>query len=590
MPHFTDHQIEIGVFAALLGVILLIGFAAARWRRPASIHSLEEWGVGGRAFGNWVTWFLLGGSMFTAYTFVAIPALTYGAGAIGFFAIPFAVVTTPLAFLLSVRVWSVSHAHGFVTPAEFTRARFGSRGLAALVAVTGIVATMPYVSVQLISLQAVFKTIGISGDWPLLVAIVMVSICTFRSGLRAPALLSIAKDVLFAWVVLSAVLVVAMTGGWGNTFRLAGERFARTPSTGDGLVLDGPGQLGYLTLVIGSVLAIFAYPHTVTGILAAKDRATVRRNSAALPLYAVALGLMAMLGFFAIAQNVAPVGSNLAKGQIGDLNTVAPQLFHALFPAWTAGVAYAALAVAALIPAAVMSISAANLFTRSIYREYIRPDASVREEARVSRYASLVVKFGAVAFMLLINPGFSVNLQLIGGVIILQTIPAVFFGLLTGWFHRWALIGGLIAGLITGVGMLYSLPEVAGNGRTVVSAHFGGSSWPLSRFGVNTAATVYVGLLALAVNVVIVVIATIVLRGIGVGVGVDETRPEDYEADADDPTIERLDGLLDGLPPSSVGAHAGFGDTDGLRDGDERDRRREVVAPRGASSFRRLGD
>jgi SSS family solute:Na+ symporter len=200
-----------------------------------------------------------------------------------------------------------------------------------------------------------------------------------------------------------------------------------------------------------------------------------------------------------------------------------------------------------------------------------------------------VVKFGAVACILVLNAQFSVNLQLIGGVIILQTLPAVCLGLLTGWFHRWALIVGLLTGLLVGLVQLYQIPQYGLAGK-VAQAHFGGSSWPLSRFGVNTAATVYVGLLALAVNVVIVVIATIVLRGIGVGVGVDETRPEDYEADADDPTIERLDGLLDGLPPSSVGAHAGFGDTDGLRDGDERDRRREVVAPRGASSFRRLGD
>lgn len=555
MPHFSNHQIEVGVFVGLLAVMMVIGFIAARWRRPASIHNLEEWGVGGRAFGNWVTWFLLGGSMYTAYTFVAVPAMTYGVGALGFFAIPFAVITTPLVFLAATRIWSVSHARGYITPSEFAGARFGSPTLAALVAVTGIVATVPYVAVQLLALQAVFKTIGISGDWPLLVAVTMVSLGTFRSGLRAPALLSIAKDVLLIWVVLSVVLIVAMSGGWGTAFDLAARRFAQTPSTGDGLLLAKTGQLGYLTLIIGSSLAIFAYPHALTGILAAKDRATIRRNAAALPIYTLALGLMGMLGFFAISQKVLPVGADPAKGQSGDLNTVTSQLFHSMFPAWSAGIAYAAIAVAALIPAAVMSISAANLFTRSIYREYLNRGATGEQEATVSRWASLVVKFLAVAVLLLITPSFSVDLQLIGGVLVLQTLPAVFLGLLTAWFHRWALITGLVVGLGFGIGLLYQIPKTGVTGKALPDSHFGSSNWPLANFGLDTGATVYVGLLALGLNLVVVLVITAVLRILDIGVGVDATRRSDYLADADDPMIKRLDNLLDGLPRTSVGAH-----------------------------------
>ncbi len=470
MPELTDHEVEVGVFLGLLIIMAVAGFAAARWRRPATIHDLEEWGVGGRAFGNWVTWFLLGGSMYSAYTFVAVPALTYGVGAIGFFAIPFAIICAPIAFLWSTRIWSVSHARGYVTNAEFARDRYGSRTLGLLVAITGIVATIPYISVQLVSLKALFETLGVRGDWPLLVAIVLMSITTFRSGLRAPALLSIGKDILLVWVVLSAVLVVAMSGGWGSTFDLAAARFKATPSPVDGLILGANGQLGYLTLVIGSALAIFTYPHALTAILAAKDRATVKRNSAALPIYSIALGLMALLGFFAISEGVVPLGSNFSKGVTGDLNTITPELFHALFPPWSAGIAYAAIAVAALIPAAVMAISAANLFTRSIYREYLRPNASPREEAYVSRWTSLIVKFGAAGLLLFINPGFSAELQLLAGALVIQIIPAVFVGLGTSWFHRWALIPGMIAGLTSCLYMLYNTPQLSGTGKVVVAA------------------------------------------------------------------------------------------------------------------------
>jgi solute:Na+ symporter, SSS family len=557
-------QVEFWVFMVLLALVIVLGFAAAYWRRPPTIHSLEEWGVGGRAFGNWVTWFLIGGSTYTAYTFVAVPALVYGVGAMGFFAIPFAIITAPLTYLLAARIWSAAHARGFVTAAEFVRARFGSRGLAALVALTGIVATMPYIAVQLLSLQAVFKTLGISGDWPLAVALALVAFCTFRSGLRAPALLSIAKDVLLVWVILAALLIVAMSGGWSAAFQHAGAHFAASPY-GGGLLLGDGEELSFITLVIGSALAIFVYPHALTGILAAKDRGTVKRNSAALPIYCLALGVMALLGFFALAQGVLPVGANLPKGQIGDLNTVITQLFHEVFPDWCAGIALAGLAVAALVPAAVMSISAANLFTRSIYREYLRPRALPAEEARVGRYTSLVVKLGAVAFIFLINPQFSVDLQLIGGVIILQTVPPVCFGLLTSWFHRWALAAGLIVGLVVGVVQLYQIPALGLGGR-VVRAHFGGANWPLTHLGLHTTSSVYVGVVALIVNLAVAVVATPVLRALRVRDGRDSTRPSDYIADVGD-SINRLEDLLDGQAPREAyaGHHVNMGDRHPVR-------------------------
>ncbi|MEV6304352.1 sodium:solute symporter [Actinoplanes sp. NPDC051861] len=521
--------VEAGVFTALMLVVLVLGFGAAYWRRPEDPHTLEEWGAGGRAFGNWAIWFLIGGSMYSAYTFVAVPALTYGIGAIGFFAVPFAILTTPLTFVLTTRAWSVSRRHGFLTHSEFATARFGSPGLGAAVAVTGILATVPYVAVQLISLQAVLRTVGFGGEWPLLAAVTVVSVCTFRSGLRAPALLSVLKDALMAWMLLTALLMVAMYGGWDRTFRLAGDRFAATPSPVDGLLLPDTGHFGFLTLVIGSALAVFAYPHALVAMLAAKDRATVRKNAAALPVYCLALALMALLGFFALARGVTPVD--------GDLNTIVPRMIHQFFPGWSAGVAFAALSVAALIPAAVMSIAAANAFTRSLYRPYLRPDASLATEARVSRWVSLVVKFGAAALILAVDPTFSVDLQLIGGVIILQTVPAVLLGLLTGWFHRAGLIAGLLTGLVLGLGMLYEIPEADGTG------HFGGSSWPL-----GDGTTVYVGLVALALNLAVAVVATVMLRIAGVDGGHDATRPEDYEADAGDPRLRHLDSLIDGLP------------------------------------------
>src|SRR6185312_1746864 len=130
-------------------------------RRPDDLLHLNEWGLGGRSFGCWVTWFLVGGDLYTAYTFVAVPALLFASGAAGFFAVPYTIIIYPLVFLILVRLWSVSHRHGFVTPADFVRARFQSPTLALLVAITGIVATMPYIALQLVGIESVLKTMGV---------------------------------------------------------------------------------------------------------------------------------------------------------------------------------------------------------------------------------------------------------------------------------------------------------------------------------------------------------------------------------------------------------------------------------------------
>ncbi len=124
------------------------------------LASVEEWGLGGRRFGTWVTWFLLGGDLYTAYTFVAVPALLFGSGAIGFYAVPYTIVACPLVMFAAARMWSVCHEHGYATAADFVRGRHGSALLALLIAITGIVATLPYIALQLTGIKAIIVSDG----------------------------------------------------------------------------------------------------------------------------------------------------------------------------------------------------------------------------------------------------------------------------------------------------------------------------------------------------------------------------------------------------------------------------------------------
>src|SRR4029079_13647093 len=218
----------------------------------------------------------------TAYTCVAVPALLFSAGAVGFFAMPYTIIAYPVAFVALLRLWSVSHRHRFVKPAELARARFGSPTLAFLVAVSGIVATMPYIALQLVGIAAVLGAMGVKGDLPLIIAFAILAAYTYRSGLRAPALIAFVKDTLIYLVIIVAVLYIPYRlGGWGAIFDAADKKFAATKK--GSLILPDRAQVSYITLAFGSALALFLYPHSLTGVLASQNRDVIQANMAAAP-------------------------------------------------------------------------------------------------------------------------------------------------------------------------------------------------------------------------------------------------------------------------------------------------------------------
>jgi len=538
------NAVALTVVLVLFVAVTVMGFLAARWRRSGPMGSLDEWGLGGRSFGSFVTWFLLGGDLYTAYTFVAVPAAMFATGAVaGFFAVPYTIIVYPIIFVFMSRLWSVSHTHGFVTPADFVKGRYGSRGLSLAVALTGILATMPYIALQLVGIQAVLEVMGIGGsanalarDLPLLVAFAILAAYTYSSGLRAPALIAFVKDTLIYIVIIVAIIYLpSKVGGVGAIFDAAQQKMATpNPKTGapTGAFIPNAAQTWpYATLALGSAMALFMYPHSITAVLSSKDRNVIRRNASVLPAYSFVLGLLALLGFVAIAAGTKPIGLD---GQ-PNAQLVIPQLFEDFFPSWFAGVAFAAIAIGALVPAAIMSIAAANLFTRNIYRDFLKPDATHEQEAKVSKLVSLVVKLGALLFVFFLDRQNAINFQLLGGIWILQTFPAVVFGLYTRWFHRWALLGGWAVAMVYGTITAYNVVN------PLTGKHLGGSIAEISLIG----RTGYIALTAFVVNVLVSTVLTLVLRALKVPEGQDETRPDDYRADAGDPRVRDIPELTE---------------------------------------------
>ncbi|HEV3209394.1 MAG TPA: sodium:solute symporter [Chthoniobacterales bacterium] len=497
------------VFVFFFLLVTVLGFVAARWK-SGDLGQLHEWGLGGRRFGTIITWFLIGGDFYTAYTMIAVPALVYSLGAYGFFALPYTIIVYPIVFSVMPRLWNVCHQNNYITAADYIAERFASKWLALAVAITGLVATMPYIALQLIGMQVAIAGLGVGGggfpgvkslvaqfpwlgtvvnDSPLIVAFIILALYTYTSGLRAPAMIAFVKDVMIYIVVIAAVAIIPLRlGGYGAVFHAVDQAF-QTKGSATGLLLKPAQALPFASLALGSALAAFMYPHTMTAVLSSSSVDTVRKNAILLPLYTILLGLIALLGYMAIAAGI----------KLDKPTGVVPALFNKIFPDWFAGFSFAAIAIGALVPAAIMSIGAANLFTRNIWKAFLRPGTSPTGESIVAKNVSLLVKIGALAFIIFLPTQYAIDLQLLGGIWILQIFPSVVFGLYRTRVHANCLLLGWLAGMTIGTVLAESMQL-----KPVYPLQFAGQTY-----------TVYIGLIALSANVVVSFAASWILTVAG---------------------------------------------------------------------------
>jgi len=487
------HGVALSVFCVMFALVTLAGFMAGRWRKPKDgMHSLEEWGLAGRGFGTLITWFLIGGDLYTAYTIIAVPAALYGSGAMGFFAVPYCIFIYPYMMVVLPRLWEICQRHGYITFADLVRGRFDFRPLTLAIALTGILSLMPYIALQLVGMKVVLAAMGMGGEWPIVVAFVILAAYTYSSGLRAPAMIAVVKDVMLYVMVLAAVILLPLKlGGFGHIFAVA--KAALPTHHPAGSILLKPGQmLPYTTLAIGSAIALILYPHTATGMLSAASKGTIRRNAALLPAYSLLLGLLALLGYVAIAAGVTTT----------DKSQAIPLLFLKMFPEWFAGFCLSAIAIGALVPAAIMSIAASNLFTRNIWGELTRTKLNDKQESQMAKIVSLIVKFGALAFVIESPSSYAIEMQLLGGIWIAQLFPSVVLGAFVRKLHPWALFCGWAAGMGMGTWMAAAM-------------HLKTSGvYPLHVFGGTY--SMYAAVPALAINLILAIGLTPVFRAMGV--------------------------------------------------------------------------
>ncbi len=482
-------------FVALFIFFIVLGFYGKSWRK-GDLNHVHEWSLAGRRLGTALVFFLIGADLYTAYTFVAIPSGVFAKGSLYFYAVPYVMLTFGIALVTMPRLWTLSREKGYITASDFVKDRFRSLTLAVLVAITGIVSELPYIALQIIGMQAVL-TVMFAGssnaqtveEISLLIAFIILAAFTYTSGLRGATLTAIFKDILI-WITVIAVIVVVpiSIGGFGTAFK---------DVKADHVTLPNSLVPAYATLVLGSALALYLYPHAINGVLSSQSAQKLRLSTGLLPLYGVGLAIMALMGILVYAiPSAINFLSSFPESSRGIL--VVPSLILYSMPGWFSGIALLGIFIGGLVPAAIMAMAQANLLTRNIIKE-IRPNLSATSEIRITKISSTVFKFVALGFVFTVPATYAISLQLLGGILIAQILPAVFFGLYVKSLRKEPLIAGLLVGIFSGIYMV----EFANNFGALTSSLF------QTTFG-----SLYIAVIALTFNLIVSFGGSIVLNKI----------------------------------------------------------------------------
>jgi solute:Na+ symporter, SSS family len=429
--------VALTVISVIVAVGSVVGFSARHGRKM----DLEQWTCGGRSFGLVLVWLLMAGEMYTTFTFLGASGWAYSRGAPVLYILGYGPLTCVLSFFILPPIWDAGRKHQLQTQADFFQVRFGSKYLAAFVALVGVVSLIPYLQLQLTGLGLIVEVAsfgGIHRSPAMIIAFSLVAAFVFASGVRGVAWVSIIKDIL----LLSAAVFIGIAvphiyfGGIGGMFRSLARAI---PSH---LVMPGAtrdlGHRWFITSVLMTAFGFYMWPHLFAATFTARSGKILRRNAVIMPLYMITMPLMFFVGLSALL-----VLPHLGSGDLALLAIV-----RKTFPAWFLGAVGGAGALTAMVAAAIQLLAGATLYAKNLFRPILAPGMSDQQVAELARIMVLVLTAGAL-FLAIFSSVSLVSLYLIGTAGVAQLFPGVVLGL----FSRRVTTAGVFAGILTGVSL-----------------------------------------------------------------------------------------------------------------------------------------
>ncbi len=423
------------IILSIVGAGSLIGFLAGSHRQM----DLEQWSVAGRGFGPVLIWLLMAGEVYTTFSLLGASGWAYSRGGPTLYILAYMTLAYVVSFYVLPPLWEIARSKGLQTQPDFFRECYGSRTLAALVAFVGVVCLIPYLQLQLKGMGIIVEVASFSSikrPEAMVIGAALVASSVFASGMRAVAWVSVLKDTLLlgSVVVIGIVVPHHWFGGIGPMFKAlihAHPQYLTMPGASKSM-----GHAWYLSTVLLTALGAFMWPHAFGASFTARSAATLRRNAVVMPLYGILLPFAVFVGFAAVM-----VVPGLTDGDLSLLTLV-----RQTFPAWFLGVVGGAGALTAMVPSAILTLTAATLFAKNLYRPILSPGMSDAQVARLAR-RSAVVFMAASLYFALTSSKTIVALLLIGYAGVAQFFPGVVLGL----FWRRANLRGVSCGLVAGI-------------------------------------------------------------------------------------------------------------------------------------------
>lgn len=450
--------------------------------------TLEQWSVGGRAFGPVLVFVLMAGEIYTTFTFLGASGYGYGHGSAAYYIFCYATLAFVISYWLLPPIWRISNRERLFSQPELFTARYQSPALGLLVSIVGLVALVPYLVLQFKGLGIIVEAASYGSISPTLAVWIGAAVLTVYvvvSGVHGSAWTAIAKDTLILAVVafLGLYLPYHYYGGMGSMFaaiEAAKPGFLAFPEHGQSI-------FWFSSTTLLTALGFYMWPHSFASIFTARNEKAFRQNAIVMPLYALVMLFAMLVGFAAILQVPGLTGSAI------DLSLL--RLSIQTFDPWFVGVIGAAGVLTALVPGSMILISAATSFAGTVYRAVDRG----ADEARISKVARLMVPVIALigVYFTLQGGETIVALLLMGYSFVTQLLPALVAGLSE---RRPLTPAGAATGILVGVAVV---------AWTVLTQQTLGGLLPALPDWVKE---LNIGIVALALNVIAAILVSAVTR------------------------------------------------------------------------------
>jgi solute:Na+ symporter, SSS family len=433
--------VALTVISVLVAIGSFVGLYAGSHRKM----DLEQWTVGGRGFGVVLVWLLMAGEIYTTFTFLGASGWAYSKGAPVLYILGYQPLMYVVSFFILPQVWEFGKKYRLQTQADFFQARYNSKYLAAFVALVGVIFIIPYLQLQLTGLGMIVEvaSFGAIHRAPaIVISFAIVAAFVLTSGIRGVAWVSVIKDVLllFAAVFVGIAVPYIYFGGIGPMFAaLVRAKPAHLTMPG---ATTNLGHSWYVSTVLMVALGFYMWPQYFGATFTAKSGDTLRRNAVVMPLYSITMPLMFFVGLAATL-----ILPGLANGDLSLLTLV-----RKTFPPWFLGFIGGAGALTAMVPAAIMLLTAATLFAKNLWRPIFAPHMTDQQIARLAKMTVLVITVAALCSSIY-SSSTLVSLLLVGYAGVAQFFPGVLLGL----FSQRVTMPGVFAGMVTGVLMVVLL-------------------------------------------------------------------------------------------------------------------------------------